>query len=93
MNQASKLDAAFQRLSASIGQLEAAVNRRMASEKTVGALQDELQRLNEDRARLAETLDGAESRSDRLEQANKEVSRRLVSAMESIRTVLESHGG
>lgn len=93
MSTTSKLDAALQRLSTAVGQLEAAVDRRLTSERTVGALQDELQRLNEDRARLAETLDGAESRSDRLETANKEVSRRLVSAMESIRTVLESHGG
>lgn len=93
MTQASKLDTAFARLSAAIGQLEAAVNRRMESDATVGALQDELQRLGEDRARLAETLDTAEGRSDRLETANKEVSRRLVSAMESIRSVLDAHGG
>jgi predicted nuclease with TOPRIM domain len=93
MTQASKLDTAFARLSSAIGQLEAAVNRRLDSDTTVGALQDELQRLGEDRARLAETLDTSEGRSDRLESANKEVSRRLVSAMESIRTVLETHGG
>lgn len=93
MSKANNLDDAFQRLTTAIGQLEAAVDRRLKSERTVAALQDELQRSNEDRARLADTLDGAEARSDRLEQANKEVSRRLVSAMESIRTVLESHGG
>lgn len=89
----SKLEAALTRLDSAVGQLEAAVNRRMESDKTVQALQDELQRLGEDRAKLAETLDTSEGRSERLESANKEVSRRLVSAMESIRTVLETHGG
>jgi hypothetical protein len=46
----------------------------------------------EDRSRLAQTLDAAEERSGRLEDANREVSRRLVAAMESIRDVLARNG-
>jgi len=45
-----------------------------------------------DRARLAESLDNAEARAQQLESANREVSRRLVDAMESIRSVLERSG-
>jgi hypothetical protein len=53
----------------------------------------ELQRLGEDRSKLALDLDQSAARSARLEEANREVSRRLVAAMESIRAVLERHGG
>ena len=44
------------------------------------------------RSRLAQSLDAADARSARLEEANREVSRRLVAAMESIREVLARHG-
>ena len=63
------------------------------ADMSLNGLQDELQRLGEDRSSLAATLDTAETRVARLEDANREVSRRLVSAMESIRSVLETHGG
>ena len=52
----------------------------------------ELQRLGTDRSRLAQSLDAAEERSGRMEDANREVSRRLVTAMESIREVLARNG-
>ena len=51
-----------------------------------------MQRLGTDRSRLAQSLDAAEERSGRLEEANREVSRRLVGAMESIREVLARNG-
>jgi hypothetical protein len=41
-----------------------------------------------DRSRLASELDTALTRAERLETANREVSRRLVTAMEAIRDVL-----
>ena len=49
----------------------------------------EVQRMNSDRAKLATELDNSEARAERLEEANKEVSRRLVTAMETIRAVLD----
>lgn len=87
------VDASLERLSRAISKLESAVERRLDADASLGSLQDELQRLGEDRSQLAETLDKAQARATRLEEANREVSRRLVSAMESIRTVLEAHGG
>lgn len=65
--------------------LEAAVERRGA----VASGREEVQRLNADRASLANELDTAEDRARRLADANAEVSRRIVSAMETVRTVLD----
>ncbi|AAL51493.1 hypothetical cytosolic protein [Brucella melitensis bv. 1 str. 16M] len=48
-----------------------------------------MQRMNADRSRLAQELDQSEARAERLEAANREVSRRLVTAMETIRAVLD----
>lgn len=93
MENGQDLDKAFERLTAAIGKLEAAAGRRLAQDKSVEALEDDLQRLAEDRLQLAATLDEAEARAERLESVNREVSRRLVSAMETIRTVLVKHGG
>lgn len=87
------VDAAFDQLDGALASLEQAVERRLAGERTITGLEEELYRLGEDRSRLAGDLDDALARAGRLEDANREVSRRLVSAMESIRTVLEVHGG
>ena len=87
------LDAALERLTRAVGRLEAAVERRQEAVLSVSGLQQEVQRLGDDRSQLAATLDLSEARVGRLEDANREVSRRLVSAMESIRSVLETHGG
>ena len=43
-------------------------------------------RVHADRSRLAQELDQAEFRANRLEEVNREVSRRLVTAMETIRS-------
>ncbi|WP_075215255.1 DUF4164 domain-containing protein [Mongoliimonas terrestris] len=87
------LDAALATLDRAVDRLEAAVGRRQGADRTIATLEDELARLGEDRSRLAMDLDGAMARSGRLEDANREVSRRLVAAMESIRAVLDAHGG
>ncbi|WP_417766845.1 DUF4164 domain-containing protein [Stappia sp.] len=87
------VEAALDRLARAVNRLDAAVQRRLEADMSLNGLQDELQRLGEDRSSLAATLDTAETRVARLEDANREVSRRLVSAMESIRSVLETHGG
>lgn len=90
---AASLDAALERLEQALGRLELAMERRLAGERTINGLEDELFRLGEDRSRLAGDLDGALAKAGRLEDANREVSRRLVAAMESIRSVLDAHGG
>ena len=53
------------------------------------ATREEVQRLNADRAALAAELDRSEERARSLAESNREVARRLVAAMETIRTVLD----
>lgn len=93
MTDVPALEGALARLEAAIGRLEGAVERRNRAEQGMRGLRDQIQRLGEDRSRLAGELDTQKSHSNTLEEANREVSRRLVSAMESIRTVLDAHGG
>ena len=50
---------------------------------------EEVHRLNLDRAELARKLDRSENTAQQLRDANREVSRRLIAAMEALRTVLE----
>ena len=77
------------RLSRAIETLEQAVGLRLESEQDYSEAEAEVQRMNADRAKLASELDNSEARGERLEEANKEVSRRLVTAMETIRAVLD----
>lgn len=77
------------RLGRAIEALEDAVARRVEHEQDYSEAEAEVQRMNADRAKLATELDNSEARAERLEEANKEVSRRLVTAMETIRAVLD----
>ena len=69
--------------------LDNAVVARLEHEQDYTEAEAEVQRMNADRARLAQELDNSEARGERLEEANREVSRRLVTAMETIRAVLD----
>jgi predicted nucleic acid-binding Zn-ribbon protein len=93
MAERRSVEASLARLDQAIGRLEVSVARRIDVDRSLGALETELQRLGDDRSKLALDLDTSAARSARLEEANREVSRRLVAAMESIRAVLERHGG
>ncbi len=77
------------RLGKAIDALEHAVAGRVEHEQDYSEAEAEVQRMNADRARLATELDSSEAKAERLEEANKEVSRRLVTAMETIRAVLD----
>ena len=79
----------LERLAKALAHLEDAVDMRLEQEGDFAEAEEEVQRMNMDRRRLAQGLDASEGRAERLEAANKEVSRRLVTAMESIRTVLD----
>jgi hypothetical protein len=85
--------AALERLSRALAQLDDAIEGRLDENQRRTNLEQEVQVLGADRSRMAQALDGAEARAARLDEANREVSRRLVTAMESIRSVLEKHGG
>lgn len=86
------LKGALRSLIAALDGLEDAVDRQMDDRSRLSSLDNEMSDIMLDRSRLAQSLDKAEARSARLEDANKEVSRRLVAAMETIRSVVESSG-
>jgi predicted RNase H-like nuclease (RuvC/YqgF family) len=80
---------AIERLAKAIEMLETAAAARLDHEVDATEVEAEVQRMNADRAKLAQELDNSEARAERLENANREVSRRLVTAMETIRAVLD----
>jgi F0F1-type ATP synthase membrane subunit b/b' len=89
MSDKNPVSSAVKRLSQAVDSLEKSVEMRLEREASLGDAEAEVQRMGADRARLAESLDDAQERSQQLEHVNKEVSRRLVDAMESIRNIVE----
>lgn len=83
------VEAALGDLRNAIAGLESAVDARLDREHQQRDADGEVRRVHADRARLAQELDQAEFRANRLEEVNREVSRRLVTAMETIRAVLD----
>ena len=84
---------ALGRVRAALAAVEDALDRSSERATAVAGLEGEVHRLGTDRSRLAETLDAAEARAERLEEVNANVSRGLVAAMDEIRDVLARHGG
>jgi chromosome segregation ATPase len=82
------MDAALRRLEAALDALEAAVDRSAIDGREREALENQLQAYGSDRSRLASDLERMRARSSDLEAANREVSRRLEHAADSIRAVL-----
>ncbi len=89
MPESNPLAPAMERLNKAVQNLDKMVDARMERESALGDAEAEVQRMGADRTRLAESLDQAQERSQQLEHVNKEVSRRLVDAMEAIKNVIE----
>jgi hypothetical protein len=77
-------------LEAALQSLEYAVERRLSQSAGADGLAEEVQMLTSDRAELAESLDQAQARAAKLEQLNRDASRRLDSAISTIREILLS---
>lgn len=90
MSENNPLADAFTKLNSALDKLDKTVEARLSREAILGDAEAEVQRMGADRTRLAESLDVAQERAQQLEHVNKEVSRRLVDTMESIRGVVES---
>ncbi|MBW8639103.1 DUF4164 domain-containing protein [Hoeflea sp. WL0058] len=80
---------ALDELTKVLTRLENAVDGHVERSRDAADADEEVQRLNADRSRLAQELDHSEDRATRLQEANREVSRRLVAAMETIRAVID----
>ena len=81
--------AAIEELRDALGTLDRAIDMRFERERDSSEMEQEIRRVHADRSRLAQDLDQSEFRANRLEEVNREVSRRLVTAMETIRAVLD----
>ena len=85
--------AALQKLEQALDALGDAIERREDEGRRRVDLEAELHRVGADRSRLAQSLDTSEAKAVRLEDANREVARRLVAAMESVRSVIARNRG
>ncbi len=86
---AKTVKAAIDELRNAVQSLENAIDGRFDGERDFSEFEGEVRRVNTDRSRLAQELDQSQFRANRLEEVNREVSRRLVTAMETIRAVLD----
>ncbi|MGH6924951.1 MAG: DUF4164 domain-containing protein [Propylenella sp.] len=86
----SSTEQAVRQLEAALQSLEYAVERRLSQAAGADGLATEVQLLTSDRAELAESLDKAEARAARLEHLNRDASRRIDNAIQTIREVLEA---
>ena len=82
----SPLAAALARLNDALDGLDAAIGESTA---TAGNVDAKVQRMADDRARLAQELDATEARAQALRDVNADVSKRLVSAMEMVRDAMD----
>jgi chromosome segregation ATPase len=82
------MEEALHRLEAALDALEAVVGKAADGNREREQLQAQLQNFGQDRARLSTDLQRLKARSEDLETANREVSRRLDHAAETIRSVL-----
>jgi L-lactate utilization protein LutB len=89
----SSTEHAVRQLEAALQSLEYAVEQRLSQAASADGLAEQVQMLTADRAELAESLDRAEARAAKLDHINRDVSRRLDSAIAAIREVLQSEEG
>ena len=91
MTDQTALEQATRRLTQSLDSLDAAVERRMEADRSRAVLAERVHALDADRAKLASDLDGQVARTRKLEEANRDIARRLDAAMDNIKAVLESN--
>ena len=91
MTDQTTIEQATRRLTQALDSLDAAVERRMEADRSRAALAERVHALDADRAKLAADLDGQVARTRKLEEANRDIARRLDTAMDNIKAVLESN--
>ena len=92
MSDQTTIDTATKRLTQALDALDAAVERRLETERGSAQLADQVHVLGADRARLASELDSQTARSRQLETTNREIARRLDAAIDNIRSVIATQG-
>jgi hypothetical protein len=89
MTNGETVRAAIEELRRAISTLDNALDMRFDRERSALTRRTSPSTSPWSRSRLAQELDQSEFRANRLEEVNREVSRRLVTAMETIRAVLD----
>jgi chromosome segregation ATPase len=89
MTETSAIEAASKRLSAALDALDAAVERLQEKERGEKGLNAQIHALDADRSRLAAELDGMAAQARELQQAKREVARRLDGAIATITAVID----
>jgi hypothetical protein len=92
MTDSSAVEQVTRRLTHALDLLDAAVERRVETDRGRAVLAEQVHTLDADRSKLAADLDSQVAKVRGLEAANRDVAQRLDAAMENIRTVLESQG-
>jgi len=90
MTDHTTIEAAGKRLARALDALEAAVDQRLETDRHAVRLSDQLHAFDHDRAKLACDLDAQTARVRQLENANRDIARRLDAAMDNIRSVLDT---
>lgn len=88
-SESGNLAKSLSRLNDALDSLEKQADKVLETSGTVHSADEEVQRMADDRAKLAGELDSARSHSEKLKETNSEVSKRLVGAMEMVRGVLD----
>ena len=91
MTEQTAIEQATKRLTEALDALDAAVERRIESDRERASQGEQVHALAADRSRLAADLDAVLARSRSLETANRDIARRIDTAMENVRLVLESN--
>ena len=90
MSEQTAIETATKRLTQSLDALEAASERRVEASRAEAQLAERLHAADADRSRLAAELDMQAARARQLEAANRDIARRLDSAMDNIRSVIDA---
>ena len=91
MTDQGAIETAARRLAQALDTLQAAVIRKREAETGGDGIAKQLHALGTDRARLAGELDAAAAHARTLEDANREVARRIDIAMGTIQKLLDEH--
>jgi hypothetical protein len=91
MSDTSVIEAATRRLTLALDALEAAAEERREVDLGEDNLMAQVHALDDDRSRLASDLDAATARARSLEGTNRDIARRLDTAISTIRSVLDPH--
>jgi len=92
MTDSSTVEQVTRRLTYALDLLDAAVERRVETDRGRAVLAEQVHTLDADRSKLAADLDSQLAKVRGLEAANRDVAQRLDAAMENIRSVLGSQG-